>query len=243
VAGAFPALALTIPPYQGPITDLAGVLDRQDTERLAERIVDFRRQSGIEFGILIIPTLDGAALEDYAHDVYNRWGIGTKESDKGALFLVALNDRKARIEVGYGLEGALTDLECGRIVGRDSPMAQAFRQGDFAAGVGAVLDGMIAGIDGDYEPPATDDRTGSKMMGMQAVFFLILLAIIISRIRSRHRLNRYGSFRRGSFGDFGPFGGFGGMGGFGGRSSGHSSGGGFSFGGGSSGGGGASGGW
>lgn len=226
------AFPLDIPPYAGPVTDKAGVLNRRSAQELNEKILEYRRQSGIEIGVLIIESLDGAPLEDYAHDVFARWGIGAKDRDNGALLLVAIQDRKARIEVGYGLEAALTDLECGRIVSRNSPMADAFRAGDYAGGVSAAIDGMIAGIAGDYEAPSPEG-SGGVPFGMMIFFMFIMISIVMSRIRKRARVGGPGGWSHG------PFGGVG----LGSGSSRGGSGGGFSFGGGSSGGGGASGGW
>ena len=227
-----PAFPLDIPPYDGPVTAKAGTLDRRAVQELSDKILQYRQKSGIEIGVLIIESLEGAALEDYAHDVLVKWGIGRKDKDNGALLLVAIQDRKARIEVGYGLEGALTDLECGRIVSRNSPMADAFRAGDYARGMSAAIDGMIAGIAGDYEAPARD-ASGSVPLGALVFFMFFMAAIALSHIRRRARFGGPGGWSHG------PFGGMG----LGGGSSSGGSGGGFSFGGGSSGGGGASGGW
>ena len=217
-----------LPAYKGPINDLAGVLNPTAVKRLEAKAIAYREQTGSEIGVLIVPTLGHKSLEDYAHDVFNAWGIGKKDKDNGVLFVAAIQERKARIEVGYGLEAKLTDLESGRLVGRNSPMAQYFRQGNYAAGTGAVLDGIVQAIGGDYNPPETKDN-GNDTKRIISVPLFIIFFIIISALRRKR------SSRRG-FG--GPF-----FGGFGGGISGGGGGGGFSFGGGSSGGGGASGGW
>lgn len=222
-----------IPDYNGPVTDLAGILNQRSIQQLDNKIISYRDQSGNEIGVIIVPTLDGRSIEDFGHDVYNKWGVGKKGNDNGVLFIVAIKERKARVEVGYGLEGELTDLECGRLVSRSSPMAQNFRNGNYAAGIGAVIDGIIKGIGGEYKLPKSsrNDRGNKSSFGF--IFFIVIF-IIISMLRRGRRSGR-------GFG--GPFGGFwgGGSSGGGGFSSG--GGGGFSFGGGSSGGGGASGGW
>jgi uncharacterized protein len=234
-AGVLPGSPL--PEYKGPINDLAGILNPSDIQQLESRVLAYREQSGHEIGVLIVPTLGDLALEDYAHDVFKAWGIGQKEKDDGVLFLVAIEEKKARVEVGYGLEGELTDLECGRLVNKNSPMAQHFRKGDFAGGVGAVIDGIIAAIGGEYNPPEPKDDGNKGLPALMPFGFVILFALLSLLRRKKSITRRFG----GPFGGFGPFiGGFGG--GLGGRSSG-GGGGGFSFGGGSSGGGGASGGW
>lgn len=221
--------AAPLPDYRGPINDLAGILSQQEEQQLEAKLLACRERSGAEIGVLIIPTLGDYSLEDYAHDVFKKWGIGQKSKDNGVLFLVAIQEHKARVEVGYGLEGQLTDLEAGRLVNRTSPMADEFRDGNYAAGIGAVLDGIVQAVGGDYNPP-TSKKKGSKGLPPFLPLGVAVFFILLSSIRRRGITGR-------RFG--GPF--IGGFGGFGGGSSG--GGGGFSFGGGSSGGGGASGGW
>jgi uncharacterized protein len=232
LAAAGLSAAVKYPGYKGPVNDLAGVLSPDDIQKLDAKIIHYRDSTGNEIGILIVPTLDGQSIEDYAHDVFKEWGIGQKGKDNGVLFLVAIAEKKARIEVGYGLEGQLTDLESGRLVGRNSPMAEHFRAGDYPGGVEAVLNGIIQAIGGDYNPPKR--KTGHSVdiphfLGIGIAIFILLMMIFR---RDKITRRRFG----------GPFGGgfFGG--GFGGGSS-SGGGGGFSFGGRSSGGGGASGGW
>ena len=233
------AAAQDLPDYSGPINDQAGVLSQSDIETLKAQVLAYRNRTGNEIGVLIVKTLNGRSIEDYAHDVFQAWGIGQKDKDNGVLFVVAMQEKRTRIEVGYGLEGDLTDVECGRIVNRDSPMAERFRKGDFAGGVRAVIGGIVQAIGGRYNPPPRvaskrNERGGSGWVPL--VPFVIVLASLL-----RFVWRGSGSSGRG-FG--GPF--VGGTssrwwGGSGGGFSG--GGGGFSFGGGSSGGGGASGGW
>lgn len=220
--------ATELPDYKGPINDLAGVLSRSEISQLEQKAIGCRDQTGSEIGVLLIPTLGDNSLENYAHDVFKKWGIGRKGKDNGVLFLVAIQEHKARVEVGYGLEGELTDLESGRLVNKNSPMSEAFRANDYAGGVNAVLDGIVQAIGGEYNPPKPKKK-GKDNIPPLAPLAMIIFFIVMAIIRRASAVGR-------RFG--GPF--IGGMGGFGGGSSG---GGGFSFGGGSSGGGGASGGW
>jgi uncharacterized protein len=208
-----------LPAYKGPINDPAGVLSPGAVSKLEAKALAYRDQTGSEIGVLIVPTIGNESIEDYAHDVFNAWGIGKKNKDNGVLFVVAIKERKARVEVGYGLEDKLTDLEAGRLVGRNSPMAQYFRQGDYAAGTGAVLDGIVQAIGGDYNPPKAKNGGGDNKGAFGFPLFIIFFIIIAI-------LRRKKSTRRGFGGPF--WGGFGG--GFGGGSSG--GGGGFTFGGG-----------
>lgn len=230
LAGAF-----DIPSYSGPVNDAAGVLSQSAREEITRKITDYKNASGNEVGVLIIKSLDGDDIGNVAHDVFKKWGIGKEKQDNGVLFLVAVEDRKARVEVGYGLEGDLTDIECGRLVSRRSPMADHFRKRDYDGGVAAVVDGIIVAIGGEYKPKGSDDEEKVKT-GFPFILVFIVIMIILSAIRRR----RSGLMGRGGGWWMGGMGGMGGLGGLGG---GRGGGGGFSFGGGSSGGGGASGGW
>jgi uncharacterized protein len=224
------AYALDVPPYRSPVTDLGGVLNDQQRQQLEQKILDYRTQSTNEIGVLIVKSLEGDAIENYAKDAYTKWGIGKKGKDNGVLFVMSVTDRKARLEVGYGLEGELTDLESGRIVARNSPMASAFRANDYYGGVNAVVDGIIQAIGGEYDPPQSKNAGGHNPISF--VIVMIIGAVVLL-------LRIFGGGMTGGF--RGPFGGGWTSGGL--FSGGGGGGGGFSFGGGSSGGGGASGGW
>jgi len=233
-----------LPDNRGPVTDLAGILNPGEIRKLTGKVTDYRNQTGNEIGVLIVPDLGNNSIENYAHDVLNKWGIGQKNNDNGVLFLVAIKERKARIEVGYGLEAQLTDLESGRIVNRKSPMADYFRKGNYYGGIGAVIDGIIQAIGGEYDPPKKKTDTGKRFGSIFIILFNLLFIIVPLIIRAnRASINsRRKGIRKSDDDDHGGFW-FGGFGGFGGGGSSGGGGGVFSFGGGSSGGGGASGGW
>ncbi len=228
---------LDVPLYTSPATDLADLLGADELRALNQKLLEYRTQSGHEIAVLIVPTLGDEALEDYAHKVFNKWGVGKGTEDNGVLFLMALQEKKTRIEVGYGLEGDLTDAESGRLVGRTSPMADHFRGQDWSGGINAVVDGIITAIGGEYTEPQSSEQESPIPFGI-IIFIIVILMIIIGKIVDAIR----GVSSSGG-GGWGTGGGFGGFGGFGGGSSSSGGGGGFSFGGGSSGGGGASGGW
>ncbi len=120
------ALALPVPGYNSPVTDQAGILSSSARQQIEQKILAYRDASNNQIGVLIIKSLDGEPIEDFAHDVYVKWGIGEKGKDNGVLFLMSIDDRQTRLEVGYGLEGELTDLESGRLIGRQSVMADNF---------------------------------------------------------------------------------------------------------------------
>jgi len=224
-----------IPETNGLINDRANLLGSGEVQRLEAKARSYRDKTGHEVAVLIVETLENRSIEDYAHDVFQAWGIGSKDKDNGVLFLIAMEERKARIEVGYGLEAALTDIECGRLVNKQSPMAQYFRKNDYALGVNAVLNGIAQAIGGEYNPPLPEDDTEGTW-ALSTIILMALLGTVVFRILNRGKTGRWGT---------------GGMGGIGGRSGGSGFtfgggsgfGGGGGFGGGSSGGGGASGGW
>ncbi|MCX6827469.1 MAG: TPM domain-containing protein, partial [candidate division Zixibacteria bacterium] len=108
--------ASPLPDYEGLVTDRAGVLSRSDIQQLESKANAYRSRTGSEIGVLIVPTIGDQSIEDYARDIFKTWGVGKKDKDNGVLFLVAIQEKKARVEVGYGLEGELTDIESGRLV-------------------------------------------------------------------------------------------------------------------------------
>jgi uncharacterized protein len=225
-----------VPAARGQVNDYAGLLDRNQQQRLETRLRSYRDQTGNEVAILILMSLDGSSIEDVAHNVFQKWGIGSKEQDNGVLFLVAFNEQRVRIEVGYGLEADLTDIECGRLVGRDSPMAESFRKRRYFTGVSQVLDGIEQAIGGEYNPPPSPRSKKKTDYGFSKIliFLLFLLfALFKAGMQRRVGFRVFGITFRDTGRSSGSGFTFGGGSGFGGGG----------FGGGSSGGGGASGGW
>lgn len=222
-----PAAALEIPAPHGYVQDRAGLLQQETVRKLEQYLADLDRTDSTQIAILTIPSLEGENLEDYSLRVAEAWGIGRKGHDNGALLLIAKDDRKVRIEVGYGLEGRLTDLLAGRII--DQEITPRFRQGDFEGGVLAGTQAMVEAVRGEYQGSgSTGKRKHSNPWGLLA----LLLFLGPGLLRLGFFGSRHGRSRRGGIY-------FGGGGGFGGGS-----GGGFGgFGGGGFGGGGSSGGW
>jgi uncharacterized protein len=222
-----PAFALKVPTSDGYVTDRAGMLS-SGVEREIENILrSFEGSDSTQIVVLTIPTLEGEALDEYALRVAETWAVGQGDRDNGALLLVARDDRKIRIEVGYGLEGRLTDLLAGRII--DNEITPRFKQGDFDGGISAGVDAMVLAVRGEYQ--GTPPRSGEKK---RSPFGLLLLLLFLGPGLLRLFLPHTRSRRSGIW-----FGGFGGGGGSGGGFGG----GGFSGGGGGFGGGGASGSW
>jgi uncharacterized protein len=222
---ALPAAALDVPAPAGYVTDRAGMLSAATEQRLERALRSFEESDSTQIAVLTIPALEGESLEEYALRVAETWGIGQMEHDNGALLLVARDDRKIRIEVGYGLEGRLTDLLAGRII--DNEITPRFRQGDFDGGITAGVGAMVQAVRGEYQGEGRPSGK-RKRSPFGLLFFLFFLGPALLRIFLPHSRSR----RSGIW-----------YGGFGGRGGGGFGGGGFSGGGGGFGGGGASGSW
>ena len=146
-----PALAeVAVPPLTGRVVDQTGTLSSGDIASLTQTLKDLEARKGSQIAVLIVPTTDQEPIEQFSLRVAEAWKIGRKKIDDGALLVVAKNDRHLRIEVGYGLEGALTDVTTKRII--DEDITPKFKSGDFAGGVSAGVDRMIRVIDGEKLP-------------------------------------------------------------------------------------------
>jgi uncharacterized protein len=225
------------------VTDNAGILTAPEREDLDQRLAAFEQSTSNQFLILIIPSLEGRSIEEYALAVVEQNHVGQKGRDNGVLLLIAVQDRKIRFEVGYGLEGVLTDAMTSSII--SEIIAPEFRNGNYARGIDQGISAAMQAAQGEFATPVRRRENRSNFHTVSLVIFLIIFFIII-------RLNRRGGGRGGGIwilpGGFGGnwWGGSGGSygGGFsGGGFSGGSFGGGFSGGGGGFGGGGSSGSW
>src|ERR1700726_993120 len=148
---AFAAFAdVAVPPLTGRVVDQTGTLSSGDVVRLTQTLKDLEARKGSQIAVLIVPTTAPETIEQYSIRVAEAWKIGRKKIDDGAILLVAKDDHKLRIEVGYGLEGALTDVTSQRII--DGIITPKFRSGDFAGGISAGVDRIIGVIDGEPLP-------------------------------------------------------------------------------------------
>jgi uncharacterized protein len=224
---------LEVPYLSGRVVDNAHLLDTPSIEALENVLKENEEKTGRQIAVLTLPSLEGESIEDFSMKVARTWQLGQKGKNDGILLLVAVNDRKMRIEVGYGLESVLPDALAGEILRRE--VTPRFRQGEFDEGVMKGVEAILSATAGSYQP--TTSTRGSDV-GM-FIFFLILLIFFPMIMNTLF----YVGNRRGitSYRGWGGYGG----GGFSGESFGGSSGGGsgFSGGGGGFGGGGASGGW
>jgi uncharacterized protein len=141
---------VAVPSLSGRVVDQTGTLSAGDIDTLTQTLKDLERRKGSQVAVLIVPTTQPETIEQFSIRVAEAWKIGRKKTDDGALLVVAKNDHKLRIEVGYGLEGALPDVTARRII--DEVIVPHFRTGDFAGGVSAGVDRMIRVIDGEPLP-------------------------------------------------------------------------------------------
>src|SRR5213079_1394426 len=132
---------VAVPPLSGRVVDQTGTLAAGDIASLTQTLKDLETRKGSQIAVLIVPTTDGEAIEQFSLRVAEAWKIGRKKIDDGALLVVAKNDRRLRIEVGYGLEGVITDVTSKRII--DEDITPKFRGGDFAGGISAGINRMI----------------------------------------------------------------------------------------------------
>jgi uncharacterized protein len=164
-----------IPSLAARVTDLAGTLTTADRSSLEAKLAAFEARKGAQIAVLVVPTTQPEAIEQYSIRVVDSWKLGREKPDDGALLLVAIEDRQLRIEVGRGLEGALTDLVANRII--DETITPRFREGDFAGGISAGVDRMVSVIDGEPLPePETHWSEGpERIAGILPLLFGIVI--------------------------------------------------------------------
>jgi len=170
----------------GHINDFANVLSSEGKQKIEQTLSTYEQQSGNQLAVAIIPELKDETIETYAEKLYQEWGIGQKGKDNGALFLVSIKDREMRIEVGYGLEGDLTDIESKKIL--DNVVPSYFRANDYDGGVRAGAEAMISAIGGELNvaPAKKSDSSGFPYGNYFwfAIFIFMWLTSILARSRS-----------------------------------------------------------
>jgi uncharacterized protein len=141
---------VAVPPLTGRVVDQTGTLSSGDIDRLTQTLKNLELRKGSQVAVLIVPTTQPETIEQFSIRVADAWKVGRKKIDDGAILVVAKDDRRLRIEVGYGLEGALPDVTTKRII--DEIITPKFRSGDFAGGISAGVDRIIGVIDGEPLP-------------------------------------------------------------------------------------------
>ncbi|MDD5540493.1 MAG: YgcG family protein [Candidatus Marinimicrobia bacterium] len=219
------AFGLEVPKLNRRVTDLAGILSPSEEARLEENLMAFENETSNQIAVLIINSLDGESIEQYSIQVVDQWQLGTAQKDNGVLLLIAVQDRQVRIEVGYGLEGVLTDLISFQII--RNVIAPQFRNGNYYAGIDQGLRAIMMTTKNEYKGDPRQQKNYDVERGKSIaslVFMIIFILIFLcSGKKGRRNLlwalffsNMFGG-RGGGWRSGGGFGGFsGGGGGFGG---------------------------
>ncbi len=172
-----PCSALDVPPPERRVTDLGGMLSSSAVTTIEAELERLEADTGAQVAVLTVPSLEGDVLESYSLRVVETWKLGTEERDNGVLLLIVRDDRKIRIEVGYGFEGVLPDARCGRII--NNVMKPAFRQGDFTGGTVKAVE-LIGGlIREDPEAAAGLDDESAPMPEVGALIVMMLLFLVV----------------------------------------------------------------
>ena len=240
LAGGTPSVqAEDLPPLpRAYFNDDAGLVSAAEARRLDQKLRQLDEETSTQIVVAVFPKLPSPSLEDFTVRTAESWRVGRQELDNGAIFFVFVEDRAMRIEVGYGLEGALPDALARRIL--DGEVVPRFRDGDWAGGLDAGIDAVVAAVRGEYIAPAPETPEGPSLAAILIVVALVIVFLLLVRFAAPgHPGRTYGG--RGWRRDSSHWGG--GRWGGGGGSWGGGGGGGFMGGGGSFGGGGASSSW
>ena len=168
---------VAVPPLTAPVTDLSGTLSAEQQAALDGELRAFEARKGSQVAVLIVPTTRPEPIEQYAIRVAEQWKLGRKKIDDGAILVVAKEDRAVRIEVGYGLEGVLTDAAAKRII--DEVIAPRFGRDDFNGGIVAGVDSIMKLIDGEPLPPADRSSPAEDGAGLTQVLPLVLVGVVV----------------------------------------------------------------
>jgi uncharacterized protein len=179
------AADVAVPPLSGRVVDQTGTLSASDAAALTQRLKDLESRKGSQVAVLIVPTTQPETIEQFSIRAAEAWKIGRKKIDDGALLVVAKDDHRLRIEVGYGLEGALTDVTARRII--DEIIVPRFRSDDFAGGISAGVDRIIRVIDGEPlpapKPEASHSVDSSDLLNFFFPFGFLAYAAIAAIMR------------------------------------------------------------
>ena len=168
---------IAVPPLVDRVTDQTATLTTEQKASLEQTLQAFEARKGSQLAVLIIPTSAPETIEQYALRVAEQWKLGRKKIDDGAILVVAKTDRALRLEVGYGLEGALNDATSKRII--SEIITPRFKQGDYAGGIVAGVDQIIRVIDGESLPPPQERRAaaGANLQSYVPVIFILALVV------------------------------------------------------------------
>ena len=164
----------TLPEPKGFVNDFAGILSDKEEKSLEATLVQYEEQTSNEIAVVTVKSLGGKSVEDYTMALAEKWQVGKEGKDNGVIILVAQEEKKIRIEVGYGLEPVLTDLTAKQII--DNEMTPRFKQDDFSGGIENATKAVMAVIAGTYEPGQLPEESGGWPL------WLIILVVVIGII-------------------------------------------------------------
>ena len=182
------AADVAVPPLRARVTDLTSTLSGDQARALEQKLAAIEARKGSQVAVLLVPTTQPETIEQYAIRVFDQWKLGRNGVDDGVLLLVAKNDRKLRIEVGRGLEGAIPDAFAKRII--DDEITPQFKQGNFSGGISAGVDRIAKLIEGESMPPPawTPAGSGSGLSGdviFYGFFAMLALASVLQSVLGR----------------------------------------------------------
>lgn len=177
-----------VPQLTARVTDLTGTLTAEQQSALEDKLAAFEARKGSQIAVLVVGSTEPEEIEQYSFRVVEKWKLGRKGTDDGALLLVAKNDRVMRIEVGRGLEGALPDITARRIIAET--ITPLFRQGDFYGGINAGLDQMIRVVDGEPLPPPDEGWRMYSGRGISHLVPFLFVAVFFGSVVLRSMFGR-----------------------------------------------------
>jgi uncharacterized protein len=170
------AATVAVPPLSAHVTDVTATLTDAQRNDLEAKLVALEQRKGAQVAVLLLPTIGEETIEQFAVRAFEEWKLGRGGVDDGVLLVVAKDDRKLRIEVGYGLEGAIPDAIAHRVI--EEYLVPNFRSGDIGGGISAATDALIKLVDGEALPPvAWEEPTGSRM-GLESLFVMLFWVMI-----------------------------------------------------------------
>ena len=169
-----------IPPLDSPVVDTTGTLDAATRQQLEAQALALQQRKGSQLQILVVPTTQPEDIAQYAVRVYDQWRLGREEVDDGLLLVVAKEDRRVRIEVGYGLEGAIPDATSMRVI--QEYMVPRFRAGDYAGGIKDATAALVSLVDGELLPPPIASPERQSNGGGSGWLFAIFAAFIVAQV-------------------------------------------------------------
>jgi uncharacterized protein len=177
----FIAVAADIPPLKARVTDLTGTLSPEQRSALEQTLAEFERRKGAQLAVLMVPTTQPETIEQYAVRVEEAWKLGRKGVDDSLLLVIAKNDRRLHIEVGYGLEGVVPDAVAKRVIEDD--ITPRFKQGDFYGGIRAGMDRLMRLVEGEKLPPpiARNAHPHDERLPLEWLLPLAFLALFFGR--------------------------------------------------------------